>query len=140
MSRTDNLRRAKESKDDEYFTLYEDAKAEISLYKEHLADQIVWCPCDDPARSQIVRYLMEHFDEFRIKRLVATGYDANGQKVFMDMRRRDAFVLDDWEEWTEVCIDSGWEEGVDRDIPEVDVVITNPPFSRFREFMEFLVK
>ena len=72
MSTNTNLHSAKKAKNDEFYTQYEDIAKELPYYKEQLADKIVYCNCDNPLYSNFYKYLKNNFNEYRLKKLVAT--------------------------------------------------------------------
>ena len=132
MARNTNLHAAKTAKNDEFYTQYSDIEKEVSNYKEHFKGKWVLCPCD--ARwSNFYKFFQDHFMEYGLARLTATNYD-NGDGAW----RVDYF--------------GGGAENVQRlkgngdfrskevtDImKQADIVVTNPPFSLFRDFVAWL--
>ena len=74
MSWSDNLRKAKNVKNDEFYTQLADIEKELSHYKEHFKDKIVFCNCDDPFESNFFKYFAMNFNHLWLKKLIATGY------------------------------------------------------------------
>ena len=105
-SKTDN---------DEYYTLYEDIEKEIHHYHDQLTGKIVYCNCDDPYKSQFVRYFLRKYKEIGLKRLIATC-KINGGKGYLN---------GDGDFQSDECL---------KLLSECDIVITNPPFSLFRKW------
>lgn len=73
-----NLHSAKKSKQDEFYTQYEDIEAEMNAYFEYdhnvFKDKTILLPCDDPEWSEFTRYFASNFDRFGIKKLISTSY------------------------------------------------------------------
>ena len=70
-----NLRKANKAKNDEFYTQLSDIEKELSHYKEHLKDKIVFCNCDDPWYSNFFKYFVLQFKTIWLKRLITTHYD-----------------------------------------------------------------
>ena len=79
MGKSDNLRRAKEIKDDEYYTYIGDIENELKYYKKQFENKVILCNCDDPYESNFFKYFVLNFKQFKLKKLIATCY--NGSKV-----------------------------------------------------------
>ena len=130
MSNT-HLHKAKKAKNDEFYTRYEDIEKELIHYKDQLQGKIVYCPCDTP-ESNFVKFFTDHFQEYGLKRLIATGYNEGGQGTYyrydgknLNVGRLEGNGDFRSEECTQIMKDS-------------DIVITNPPFSLFRQFIKWL--
>ena len=140
-----NLHKAKRKKDDEFYTRYEDIEAEIMNYREQFNDKIVYLPCDDPAekKSEFWSFFVNNFDAFNLKKLIATHYDENGKayKIWID---RDACAnefIDDDDALQEDLTGNGdfrSPECIDI-LKECDIVVTNPPFGLFKDFLPLLM-
>lgn len=134
MSRTNsNLHRAKREKNDEFYTRYEDIEKEMVHYTEHLKGKVVYCPCDDWRWSNFVKYFKDNFHTLGLKALVATNYDIGegAWKYTYDGENETADRLEGNGDFlSEECT---------RIKDECDIVITNPPFSKFREFVKWLM-
>ena len=113
-----------------------DIENELAHYREHFKDKVVYCNCDDPRWSNFVKYFQINFDTLGLKRLIATGYRKNcrGVKLVYDSNHKDANV-----ELLEGDGDFRSEECV-KLLDEADIVVTNPPFSLFREYVAQLVE
>lgn len=179
MAKTAKLAKAKEAKNDEFYTQWGDIQKEVDAYLEFDPDTFrgksVLLPCDDPEWSAFTKFFAQNFEAFGLKRLVSTSYAFESKRLPGAMRggywqptlfeeespRFDAgktasrgkiFVLDhDANENGRIDIgDLEWEylEGdgdfrsaeVRRLRDEADVVVTNPPFSLFREFTGWLME
>lgn len=66
------LRKARAAKKDEFYTLYEDIAKELVHYKKQLRGKTVYCNCDDPNKSNFVRYFTDNFKSLGLKRLIET--------------------------------------------------------------------
>ena len=137
MSNT-NLNKAKREKNDEFYTQLRDIEKEMNAYLEYDPDvfrgKTILLPCDDPNWSSFTKYFAERFESLGLKKLVSTSYAANGG-------HGKVFALDgenklQWEYLTGDGDFRSAEVTALRD--EADIVITNPPFSLFREFMVWL--
>ncbi len=156
MATSKSMQKSKAEKNDEFYTLFEDIAAEIPLYREQLKGKRILCPCDwdesydealvykeegyvaptdllsvggsvkkidvaqsaekverdlDSVKCNFVKFLVSHAEAYGIKSVSVSGYDpATGKGVkFQDI-----------------------------DYSNYDVVITNPPFSIFREFVDVM--
>lgn len=134
MRTNSNLHAAKAAKNDEFYTRYEDIEKEMVHYTEHLKGKVVYCPCDDYRWSNFVRYFKNNFEAFGLKGLVATNYDI-GEGAWK-------YTYNGVTETVDRLEGSGdFRSGeCTKIMQECDIVITNPPFSLFREFMKWLME
>ena len=135
MSNNSNLHKAKKAKNDEFYTQLSDIENELTHYLEHFNDKVVYCNCDDPRLSNFVKYFQINFDKLGLKKLIATGYRKNcrGLKLVYDSNNKDANVEElegDGDFRSEECVEL---------LKQADIVVTNPPFSLFREYVAQLV-
>ena len=137
-----NLIKARKSKNDEFYTRYEDIEAEVMQYKEQFRDKVVYLPCDDPAekKSEFWSFFVANFESFGLKKLIATHYEENGQsyKVWID---RDNDLNHDGDAIQEDLAGNGDFRSPEciEILKECDIVCTNPPFSLFREFVNVIM-
>lgn len=75
MAKNDNLHKAKDAKNDEFYTRIEDVAEELRHYKKHFPGKVVFCNCDDPTWSAFWRYFHLNFSELGLKKLISTHYD-----------------------------------------------------------------
>lgn len=142
-----NLTKAKVGKNDEFYTRMEDIKAELSHYKESLAGKVVYCNCDDPYKSNFVKYFADNFHEIGIKRLIATCYKDQQKDLFSEEDIEPATCLiydgqyDDFRNFIKALDGDGDFRSGEcvRLLEECDIVITNPPFSLLREFIPLVI-
>ena len=129
----ENLHKAKEAKNDEFYTQLNDVSEELRHYKEHFKNKIIFCNCDDPTWSAFWRYFLLNFDHLGLKKLISTHYDREKPTYKMEYTGGDdnnveAGVITPLEGngdfRNQECIDL---------LEEADIVVTNPPFSIARE-------
>ena len=139
MSNNTNLHRAKNTKNDEFYTRIEDIEKELKYYKDFFRGKVVYCNCDrvdGDNRSNFFVYFAENFKEFGLKRLICTSYNkgGKGRLCIYDDETNGHNIIEmdgDGDFRSEECVK--W-------LKKCDVVVTNPPFSLFRDFMAQLVK
>jgi hypothetical protein len=130
MSLNKNLNNAKKAKNDEFYTLYEDIEKELINYKDKFENKIVYCNCDDYTFSNFPKYFKDNFKELKLKKLIATGlnakyYEYDGEnEIIKELKGNGDFR-------SEECIEF---------LKQADVVVTNPPFSLFREYVKQLME
>lgn len=137
MSDNHNLNKAKARREDEFYTLYEDVESELSHYEPHFKDKTVYCNCDDPAMSEFWRYFRQSFLHLGIKKLIATCCNPNGHGGVFVLRNNNGCnpemssceLEEDGDFRSDECV---------RLLEESDVVVTNPPFSLFKEYFSQL--
>lgn len=140
-----SLRTAKRVKNDEFYTRYEDIEAEVMKYRKQFKDKVVYLPCDDPAekKTKFWSFFVNNFDAFGLKRLIATHYDEGGRayKIWIDGDTTGDGFIDDGDALQENLEGNGdFRSPECMDIMrECDIVVTNPPFSLFREFVDALM-
>lgn len=134
-----NLHAAKVAKNDEFYTRFEDINFEINLvehgYRPFFKDKIVYCNCDDPEESNFWKFFKARFNGLKLKKLISTHYDQEGKssyKLEYDGERVVKSELDGNGDFrSPECVEL---------LKESDIVVTNPPFSLFREFVALLMK
>ena len=134
-----SLHRAKRVKNDEFYTRLTDIEKELKNYKDFFKEKVVYCNCDrvdGENRSNFFVYFTKYFKEFGLKRLICTSYNKGGKgKLFIydgDTNLNDIIDMDgDGDFRSEECVK--W-------LKECDVVVTNPPFSLFRDFVAQLME
>ena len=139
-----NLHTAKKAKNDEFYTRYEDIEAEVMKYRKYFRDKVVYLPCDDPIekKSEFWSFFVNNFDAFGIKKLIATHYSENGKayKIWIDTDNSGDGYIDDVDALQEELIGNGDFRSPECTaiLNECDIVCTNPPFSMFREFVDWI--
>ena len=144
MAKNSNLTRAKNAKNDEFYTNIHDVERELSRYKPHFKNKVVYCNCDDPTRSSFWRYFYRSFDHLGLKRLISTHYNMDGSSSYaliyegghdsdndtfdvgvtrVDLKGNGDFRSDE-------CVEY---------LKQSDIVVTNPPFSLARLYVKQLM-
>jgi hypothetical protein len=139
-----NLHAAKSAKQDEFYTQIRDIEAELRHYRKHFKGKIVYLNCDDPATSNFFRYFSLNFEKLGLKRLIATSYNQDGQATVTVYRGdTNGNRVPDLGEISVVSLkgdgDFRSEECIAL-LKQADIVVTNPPFSLFREYVAQLVQ
>lgn len=141
----ENLHKAKRAKNDEFYTMFDDIEAEVIKYKKQLRDKIIYLPCDDPAekKSEFWHFFAFNFEAFGLKKLIATHYDEHGSayKIWIENDVNGDLFIDEDDALQEDLKGNGdfrSPECIDI-LNECDIVITNPPFSLFREFVDTIM-
>lgn len=132
-SKNTNLHLAKKAKCDEFYTQYADIESELKHYKPQFEGKTVYCNCDNPDTSNFTKYFKDNFESLKLKRLICSGYNADGCGNALD--------YDGQGETTELKGNGDFrsEECVEL-LKQADIVVTNPPFSLFREYVDQLVQ
>lgn len=185
-----NLTNAKKAKKDEFYTRWEEIEKEVNAYIEYdknvFKGKTILLPADDPFESNFFKYFAVHFNDYGLKKLIATSYDSSpvvNQQLSLfgddeneektgkaykielthvnDFDHDGVFNIQDVEQFLEaekMNLNSSKGSKVlsylhgDGDfVPgdfrskevtklrdEADVIITNPPFSLFREFVKWV--
>lgn len=145
------LHKAKISKSDEFYTLLEDIERELAFYKECFYGKTVYCNCDNPKESNFFKYFFDNFKTLGLKKLIASYYIPNNQDLFSEIKSEHAGYIECTlkDIGTEIVDLSVKLLGGDGDfrsreslslLQQADIVVTNPPFSLFREFVAQLVQ
>jgi len=149
-----NLKQAKNAKKDEFYTQLSDIEKEIRHYKEHFKDKVVYCNCDDPRVSNFFHYFSYSFEKLGLKKLVATCYKNQDMDLFSQNKSERAIYLEydgdkngnNVPDPNEIGIKHLKGDGDFRSqecielLKQADIVVTNPPFSLFREYVAQLVE
>ncbi len=139
-----NLHKAKTEKNDEFYTQLSDIEKELKHYKEHFKGKVIFCNCDDPEWSNFWKYFELNFDFLGLKKLVSTHFEkdkgsykleiigdinGDGKVTNKDIIRTPLKQNGDFRSDESIEI-----------LKECDIVVTNPPFSLFRDFISLLVE
>lgn len=124
-----NLHKAKDAKNDEFYTQLTDVAKELIHYKSHFKDKVVFCNCDDPTWSAFWKYFHLNFAELGLKKLISTHYDREEATYKMEYTGGDD---NDIEVGVKTTLEGNGDfrnkECLDL-LDGCDVVVTNPPFS-----------
>lgn len=154
MSANRNLHKAKSNKKDEFYTQLEDIENELCHYRDHFRDKIVYCNCDDPRVSNFFHYFSYNFHVLGLKKLITTCYKNQQMDMFSQNKSERAIWLGYDGTQNEDGVPSVEDIGIhhldgDGDfrsaeclelLKQADIVVTNPPFSLFREYVAQLVE
>ena len=77
-SKNANLAKAKKTKNDEFYTRYEDVEAEVMKYRELLKGKVIYLPCDNE-KSAFWQFFVNNFAALGLKKVIATHYNKNGR-------------------------------------------------------------
>ena len=169
MWRNINLQNAKAQKKDEFYTELSDIEEELMHYKNHFKWKTVYCNCDDPYESNFFKYFAMRFNALWLKKLIATSYSpspiAHTQlNIFWDRKSYKIEVNEVYDanwDWAinladvKYLLETGkWKNKVSllewdwdfrsdeciKILEEADIIVTNPPFSLFREYVAQLMQ
>lgn len=159
-----NLRAAQTAKNDEFYTQMTDIEKELQYYSKHFKDKTVFCNCDDPFESNFFKYFVLNFNKLKLKKLIATCYNGSAVSEYRnekakpykaiittvhDVIRDDDIDIDGIRNLFELEGNKLTELDGDGDfrseeclalLDEADIVVTNPPFSLFREYVKSLME
>jgi hypothetical protein len=153
-SGNENLRKANKAKKDEFYTQLSDIEKELKYYKQHFKGKTVLCNCDDPRVSNFFHYFSYNFEVLELKKLIATCYKNREIDLFSENKSEQAIYLeyngdrngDNIPSLEEIGIkhlqgdgDFRSKESIDL-LKQADIVVTNPPFSLFREYVSQLIE
>lgn len=155
MAGNESLHAANRAKKDEFYTQLSDIENELRHYKEHFKGKTVLCNCDDPRVSNFSVYFVLNFHNLGLKRLITTCYKNNEPALFsMNECARAVYAIYDgdpecnsvedakqipYREFEHSDGDFRSPECIEL-LKEADIVVTNPPFSLFREYVAQLIK
>lgn len=144
-----HLHKASKAKKDEFYTQLSDIEKELKHYKRHFKGKVVLCNCDDPRVSNFFHYFAYNFEKLGLKKLITTCYKNQNLDLFSQNDSEQAIYLEyegdkngnnvldpdeiginhfkgDGDFRSEECIEL---------LKQADIVVTNPPFSLFREYV-----
>ena len=153
-SQNTNLTLAKANKKDEFYTQLSDIERELKHYKKHFKDKVVLCNCDDPRVSNFFHFFSYNFEKLGLKKLIATCYKSQDSDLFSQNNSERAIYLEYTGDKNGNNVPDAEEIGIkhlqgDGDfrskecielLKQADIVVTNPPFSLFREYVSQLVE
>ena len=166
MAGNTSLRKADKAKNDEFYTQLADIEEELKHYKKHFMGKTVLCNCDDPYESNFFKYFAMNFNYLGLKKLIATCYDSSpivGEQLSLFPDKRPymiqiteiidenndgaidltdvAYLLQNKKNTTRKLKDGDFRsEECIKALQEADIVVTNPPFSLFREYIAKLME
>jgi len=155
------LNSARSAKNDEFYTQLQDIENELCRYASQLKGKAVFCNCDDPAESNFFLYFVLNFKKFELKRIITTHYVSTGQSYKIEvgnanMAKKIAETIQQGYDFNSevnrvalkaLDVLTPLQENGDFRSPECiellkrsDAVITNPPFSLWREYVAQLIE
>lgn len=136
-----NLTEAKRNKNDEFYTQLSDIENEMRHYKECFKGKVVFCNCDDPEWSNFWKFFQLNFNHIGLKKLIVTHYGSQAsayklecvsiEKNNGELEIKTTPLKGDGDFRSLECIEL---------LKESDIVVTNPPFSLFREYVAQLIE
>lgn len=153
-AKNNNLQEAKSNKKDEFYTQLSDIANELKHYRKHFKDKVVYCNCDDPRLSNFFHYFSYNFEKLGLKKLITTCYKNQDRDLFSQNNSDRAVYLEYNGDKNGDNIPNPEEIGIrllngDGDfrsresielLKQADIVVTNPPFSLFREYVAQLIE
>lgn len=135
---------AARAKKDEFYTQYADIQRELNCYynydKNFLRGKTILLPCDDPQRSNFTKFFAANFELYGLKKLISTGYAFRGRGKIFTLDAAD-YPLDALKDgWQYLQGDGDFRSTEVKALRDAaDVIITNPPFSMFRQFLRWIL-
>ncbi|HRB61246.1 MAG TPA: adenine-specific methyltransferase EcoRI family protein [Niabella sp.] len=173
-AKNSNLSKAKNAKNDEFYTQYHDIEKEINAYLDYdpnvFRGKTILLPCDDPEWSNFTIFFAQNFERFGLKKLISTSFAPESKnyktvyqptlfetknqhfdekktvtngKIFTLTKDKSGDGKIDFNdlEWTYLKGDGDFKSAEIKKLrDEADIIITNPPFSLFREFLSWIVE
>ena len=129
-----NLNKANKAKKDEFYTQLSDIEKELGHYRAHFRGKVIFLNCDDPEESNFWKYFCLNFKFFGLKKLIATHF-GNGRPAYK-LEKKNGNTLEtslkqNGDFRSPECVEI---------LKEADIVVTNPPFSLFREYVAQLIE
>ncbi|MEN3943007.1 adenine-specific methyltransferase EcoRI family protein [Prosthecobacter sp. SYSU 5D2] len=148
------LTEAKANKKDEFYTQLIDIQRELQHYENHFQGKVVYCNCDDPQISNFFKYFSVNFERLGLKKLIAACYKDQSVDLFSEQKSEKAIYLEYTGDNNSNNVPDPEQIGIqylkgDGDfrsaecielLKQADIVVTNPPFSLFREYVAQLIK
>lgn len=145
------LHKAKSSKSDEFYTLFEDIERELAYYEHCFLGKTVYCNCDNPKESNFFKFFFINFRNLGLKKLIASYYVPNSTNLFSERKSGQGGYVE--------CSLSDTDSDI-ADLPyklfngdgdfrsqesvallrQADIIVTNPPFSLFREHLSQIAR
>lgn len=140
------LKKAKANKKDEFYTQFSDIERELQHYKSHFKNKVVYCNCDDSQINNFFNYFSSNFKELGLKKLITSCYRKQEWNLFNNKEGENGFFFEytGKEDKTNIIYFKGdgdfrSNESIEL-LKQSDIVVTNPPFSLFREYVAQVIK
>lgn len=165
-----NLHSAKVVKNDEFYTIYKDIEDELNHYMHHFENKVIYCNCDNYYKSNFFKYFVFNFNKFKLSKLICTCFSPKKKHTLFDMAEEKPVndkpykieitaVIDDKlstmtnESTVSDIINctTNTQSILNKDgdfrspecvelLKESDIIVSNPPFSLFREYISILME
>jgi len=153
-TKNQTLTKARDAKQDEFYTQLSDIERELKHYKKHFRGKVVYCNCDDPRVSNFFHYFSHNFEKLGLKKLITTCYKSKEMSLFSQNDSNESIYLEytgdidgnNLPDSNEIGIKGMTGDGDFRSpesielLKQADIVVTNPPFSLFREYVAQLIE
>ena len=167
MSKNRTLNKASIEKNDEFYTRLEDIEKECRHYKKFFHNKTILCNCDDPYESMFFQYFAMKFNSLGLKKLISSSYagslivqselnfECTSNEIENFDRKKDGLKakMTEFKDWNgdhngaiqKLYGDENFSAGDFRSpecielLKQADIVVTNPPFSLFREYVQQLI-
>jgi len=148
------LRKANVEKNNEFYTQLSDIEKELKHYKKHFKEKVVYCNCDDPRVSNFFHFFSYNFEKLGLKKLITTCYKNQDMDLFSQHKSEKAIYLEYNGDINGNLVPDPKEIGIKKLkgngdfrssesielLKQADIVVTNPPFSLFREYVAQLIE
>lgn len=138
------LQKARKSKSDEFYTQLCDIERELQYYPDCFRGKVVYCNCDDPQTSNFFRYFKENFEKLGLRKLIASFYKEQSMGLFQEYERPYYCEYCGSDNPIHIVTLNGDGDFRSMECVELlqksDIVVTNPPFSLFREFVSLIIR
>lgn len=139
-----NLLRANATGYDEFYTQLDTIEKELCHYEKHFVGKVVYCNCDDPDESMFVKFFRDNFKYLGLKSLITSGYKSQESDLFSrhtEDRSWYKFYENDEVSEGKLSGDGDFRSSECLDLLQMcDIVVTNPPFSLFKEYLPLLIE
>ncbi len=153
-SKRQSLGDAKAAKLDEFYTQLSDIEKELKHYRRHFKGKVVYLNCDDPRESEFFHYFSYNFEKLGLQKLIAACYKSQNADLFSQEDSERAIYLEytgdkdgdripGRDEIEVKCLEGDGDFRSKESIAlleQADIVVTNPPFSLFRDYVAQLVE
>lgn len=142
------LDQAKQNRNDEFYTQLSDIERELVHYGNQFCGKTVFCNCDNPTTSNFFRFFVQNFKALGLKKVICACIGKPGGDLFTQFEPGFHYEYTGTEKKHPTMEDVTFFHG-DGDfrsaesialLMQSDIVVTNPPFSLFREFVAQIVK
>ena len=130
MTNNSSLTKARQRKNDEYFTPYEAIAAVVKSMPDIFRNKVIYCNCESGGMSAFTRFFKENFDALGLEQLIVTGLGSN--QSFHKTKDSEYHV-------THESSGSYASPEFQELLEQADIVITNPPFSSFKDYFSYIL-